>query len=1498
MAIARALSDRYRLLGTLAERGDRSVRTAQDRLTGQTVVLKLAPAGTEGARLLADEASRLARREHRRLLRLHDCFEGLQAGSLGRVSGFATPWIDGAPLDRAAADLSPAARLALFGQLLDAVHGLHHTGLLHLDLKPSNALVGPDGLVLLDLGTARPTDAGPGEAGGTLGFAAPEVLVGEAAGIGADIYSLGVVLYSLLAGQGPFGDQTGTDLRVAVLLGDIVPLRAVAPQIDPALAMAVEHALRREPGARLSGVPEFARRIGLSADLDEGAPPWVERPELQRDLRRLVRRREQVGLVGPPGSGRRRLARSLVAVPDLAVLDLGASVTLSAALARLEKLVDGPELDGLAQWVDVVLLPEHGVPDSVIGALAATGVAVVRPRREGDPDASVVVLPRLRIDEALVLARHCGEERPAQADRALAMADGWPGPFLDLLRAQEPVLDDLGAEERDGLALLRMLPIGTPASLLDALPGRLQGALAALGERGLVRTDANEQLLVLVQGDGVAPGADTASSLADALRTHPDWARSPPAHWAAVLAARLGLPELGKLPALPYRVCNAHELSQATELLEALCERGVADARVSLAFVLQRQSRFDDALAVLEQTDPNDRVARATRVNVLRQSRRVDEALALCRELDRPDAAIVELNAIAYTGLAANDLDLVERVVDRLVELEGEGESSETINFRVRLAQGRHRQDSNSPALDELVPHLRRWATRDDLASMVLGTVVHAASQAGQHELARQLFGRVLPRVDADGVPMTMAGTRNNYGGVLERCGRSAEARRAYADGLRIAERARLVPMQSMLQYNIARLELRSGRLPDALARMAAYDRLVGDSPPPEMALRGALNRAWYDLLTGDPDGAARVLEGQSVDRVSPDARNQRTHLLAWARLEQGRPSEVLRLLDEHATDTAEPATAPLIAALRGRAHIALGRHALGEAHDLLPEAGEGELRTIRGEVLLAWAGEDLDPDGFVERRAALTQAASLLRGPLAAKAVRLRERLLSGPGANLEGIVALTEAMHDPKAFPEALARLVREALGAHRVLIMLRMPGLGNQLGFTELSGAQAAGIGREVMERISKPGDVWSSADAFADPVLRESSQTVQTFELKSLLAVAIPRGDQAVGALYVDDLYRADRFDADDVALLQRLAAAVGSMLPLMGQQTRATARLVDEPTERLGVHLADARDAEDFDRAVRMLSGMDESNLLLTGATGTGKTFLARRIARDVLGLTDVEMVVLRKGDPQMLVTQLMGSKKGEFTGAEDRKGAVARCIAGRKALFLDEIQNLDEVGQQILLPLLDLPRRFGGLTGASDTLPGALHIILGTNHDVSGNRAFDVFRSDLWYRMSRVHIHLPPIAERGAEVVYRYLADLCERRGAPRPESLFQTAALYRVTHAPWPGNLRELDAFADRAAHLYDEREQPLTLDDLALLRLSDEEGKVVRTREELTRSGAGASLDDAMIRHVMNVLRRHTWVQSYAADELGMNPPALHKFLKRHGLLDEVRRRRKTAD
>ena len=289
---------------------------------------------------------------------------------------------------------------------------------------------------------------------------------------------------------------------------------------------------------------------------------------------------------------------------------------------------------------------------------------------------------------------------------------------------------------------------------------------------------------------------------------------------------------------------------------------------------------------------------------------------------------------------------------------------------------------------------------------------------------------------------------------------------------------------------------------------------------------------------------------------------------------------------------------------------------------------------------------------------------------------------------------------------------------------------------------------------------------------------------------------------------------------------------------------------------------------------------------------------------EVMGRRGLVETVMRPGDPQMLVSTLSGTRRGEFTGAINQRGALREALAQQKVLFLDEIQNINEHGQRVLLPLLELPvRRFGGLTTAVQTLGEPLHIILGTNAPVTGSAWQRHFRDDLWFRMSALQVHLPPLFQRGREAIYRYMADMLEARGCPPPEDVLDVAALSRLTEHTWPGNLRSLERFCSEIAYLYGKKQDRLGPTELPSFEAVDGGLPDVATSPSPaslpTHSSSGAARPgppgaNAQVDEVLRALEESDWVQAQAARTLGISKFALHRLLKRHDLLDRVRRQK----
>jgi len=1464
------------------------------------VVLKCLPSHHEHAHLLEAEARRTARLSHPNLVRLHATLVDTP-GPSGPVTGLATRWIDGDPWGETLRAQSPGDRLATWGRLVAGVDYLHRQGWLHLDLKPSNVLLTDAGPVLLDLGSACRIDGIAGQAGGTLGYAAPEVLAGQAPSVAADLYGLGVLLYEGLSGATPFGAAKGSALRQQVLAGSPVPLRAVAPGVPRPIAALVDSLLRRDPGARplrIHDVLEELAAAGVALPTSRGAPTLVGRGAATQELVEVLS--EDVGgavaLIGPPGSGRTRLARSVLReleagsrlcvdlgdAPDvLAALHgllaaAGAELSppgdrwLPDALVALERIDPVRGVVFLGRWEDRTA-SEARTLEALLPALSRVGLRALVAARRPPSGARPVPLRPLRPLDLEALALEEGVPPGSQVQQASERSGGHPGAFLRLLLRQAQQAEPLPPALAASLEALRTLPSPMPARAVAQLPTALRQALDALARLDRAHRDARGAW-ALVEAEGAEALHPT---LADPV---PAWLADTALDplWRGVVAVRAGRTQdaAAVFPDAVDQAAGRREL--LLECTRGLAESGHPEAQRALARMNLEDGDHAGALRAL--ADLSDLAAVRLRIEALLRGGRAQEACAVAREaLVSSGAAVLALD-LSRACVALEQLDDAQAALDQALALDPALGDGEALGPQALIAVHRLDAGEEVPGLERL---LLRVQAQPGLPARTLSTTGRILARRGLPEQGEQLLAQAAERADQDGDLRLGAICRLNRGNVLLRLGQAHGARRAYRASLLVA---RGIPdgdpLRLRLSYSLAELALRRGRLPDARRHLSEFQVVARSHGGPPARARGALLQSWLWLEEARPADALNTLE--ALDADGPLA-GTRSLLLARALLALERPAPALAVL-EALESRDDPGGTRELHALRGLAYVGLGREELQAARALVPDSAPELDQADIGRVLLATAGENLDPREFSSRRADLDRAAQLLRGRHAGRAASLRDRLLASPGAALARIVELTEALPDTQAFPEALATLVAEALGAHRVLIMLRLPGLGRQVSFRELSGNEVAGISAEVLRRIRRPEDTWVAADAFADPALREVSATVRTFEIKSLVAVAIPREDTAIGALYVDDLHRAHRFDPADVALLQRLGRAVGRII---GWESRPGdhGELL-EPVDVHGVVVSRRELVAGLQDGVALVDARRGDNLLVSGPTGAGKTWFARRLATEVLGCTGLEEVVLSRGDAALLVSALAGTRRGDFTGALNRSGAIQQALQHGRALFLDEVQNLDDRGQQVLLPLLELPeRRFAGIAGPATLLGGRLHVILGTNAHVAGGAWEEHFREDLWYRMSRNHLVLPGLAERGREALYRYLGGMLEDEELGSPETVFTGSALRRVGEVTWPGNLRELRTFAQKSALLH--RHLGRRLGEAELVRCGLAPSDVPRGQEH-------RDMDAAQREAVLGALERSGYVQAEAARVLGISKWRLHRMLKGYDLLDWVRGKR----
>jgi DNA-binding NtrC family response regulator len=288
----------------------------------------------------------------------------------------------------------------------------------------------------------------------------------------------------------------------------------------------------------------------------------------------------------------------------------------------------------------------------------------------------------------------------------------------------------------------------------------------------------------------------------------------------------------------------------------------------------------------------------------------------------------------------------------------------------------------------------------------------------------------------------------------------------------------------------------------------------------------------------------------------------------------------------------------------------------------------------------------------------------------------------------------------------------------------------------------------------------------------------------------------------------------------------------------------------------------------------------DSLVLVTGESGTGKEVIARWIHEQSPRATNNgPFLSINCGalPESLLESELFGHVKGSFTGAiKDKSGLFAAATGG--SFFLDEIGETTPATQVKLLRVLQ--QREVIPVGATEAVPIDARLIAATNRDLEEEVRRGQFRSDLFYRLNVIAIHLPPLRDRLDDVpllAEAFLARVADQRNEPRKE-LSQAALEVCMTYS-WPGNVRELENALERAIILTSGEEIPLSALPSRLTERRSEPLVGERTQPTPT-------LDAIERAYIMWVLQGEGGNKSRAADVLGIDPSTLYRKLARYGV------------
>jgi len=390
---------------------------------------------------------------------------------------------------------------------------------------------------------------------------------------------------------------------------------------------------------------------------------------------------------------------------------------------------------------------------------------------------------------------------------------------------------------------------------------------------------------------------------------------------------------------------------------------------------------------------------------------------------------------------------------------------------------------------------------------------------------------------------------------------------------------------------------------------------------------------------------------------------------------------------------------------------------------------------------------------------------------------------------------------------------------------------------------------------------------------------AAKSVMQLKVSSVICVPLLDRGRLLGLIYVGNDSIRDLFQQDTLRILTVFASQASLLVAnaLLLNELRIDNKRLNERLEqyRFGEIVGTSPPMQQVFRKVEKIAATDIS-VLITGETGTGKELIAREIHHRSPRQGKPFITINCGAIPEnLLESELFGHVKGAFTGAVANKQGKFQAADGG-SLFLDEIGEMPiELQVKILRALQErVVYRVG------DTRPETcdIRIVAATNRDLDKEIAAGRFREDLYYRLNVVNIELPPLRQRGEDVLVigRYLLSRYAREYDVKVKGLSPNAAVAIRKHA-WPGNIRELENRIKKAIVLCES--SVIGPDDLGL------------TSDVLPQILTLAEAKDKFQREYINeILALNNGNRTKTARDLGVDPRTVFRHLEKESDDPEV--------